>query len=248
MVTGEVKLNGTKYTYPVCFEELTIGMLERIVSDWDFTKPVAERNYFKLFCIFTGTEYQDFHATDENEVTIYNCIKWFVEHTHIDPFLQNVWPNEQPKVLKIGGKIIDVPQKLAALSIGANIHARQEADKSITVYDQNKKAIEYSCYSIVAAIYLQPFIDANRETNVGGMMLKGVFDFTRAKEIAKEISEMPAYLIRPIGFFLLANVLRYGQKPERHWLKTLTSPIESLMKKSQSLPKSKDSTGLAMVT
>jgi hypothetical protein len=236
MVTGEVKLNGTKYTFPVCFEEMTTGILQRIVTEWDLTKELGDRNYFKLFGIFTGTDFNDFHATAENEVTVYNCIKWFVEHTHTDPFLQNVWPKEMPKVLKVGESIISIPENVKALSIGANIHARQAAERSLTLYDENKQAIEYSCYAIVAAIYLQPEIDGKP------------FSFERAKQIEKDLLDMPAYLIRPIGFFLLANVLKYGRKPERHWHKTLTNPIKSLIKRWQSWRKLKDWQGSMTLT
>ena len=192
-----VKLNGTNYNCPVCHEERTIGEYQRVTEHWDQSRDVADRDYFKLFCLLTNTDYKSFHATSENEVTIWNAIKWFIEM----PFpVRGV-----PKALKVGDKILLIPKKIESLSIGANIHLRQIADKSNRLVNDKGEVLEYTCYSMAVAIFLQPIYDERP------------FDFDRAQELEKLILDMPAYLIRPIGFFLLANASKSGASSAKHW-------------------------------
>lgn len=202
-----VKLNGIKYDCPSCYEELTVHHHQRIVSEWEIDKPVTERDWFKLFCILTNTDFKSFHATSTNEVTIWNAIKWF------DP--NYVFAQEIPKVLQIGDRVIDLPESLGDLSIGQNVHARQILDQAVHYEDKDGSLLEHSRYSAAVAIYLQPLFDGSK------------FDFNRAMELEKDILNMPAYLIRPIGFFIVTNVLQYGRTPGRNWLRTLTNHIRT---------------------
>jgi len=199
-----IELNGKQYNRPTCYEDITTRQYERIVSEWDMTKHPADRNYFQLFCILVNADFKMFHETSENEVTLMNSIKWY-------------WNSEfkfdetLPKALKIGDKIVMLPTDVGDLSPGQNIHLRQYLDTKSILQDADGNVLDYTSYAMAVAVYLQPILDESK------------FDFKRALELEKQIAEMPIYLIRPIGFFIIANVLNYGRKPERSWLKTLTN-------------------------
>lgn len=203
-----IKLNDTKYDCPVCWEEVKVRQHQRMISEWDATKQLADRDYFKLFTILTDSDFTKFHSTAVNEVTIWNAIRWVIEQ----PFN---FSNETPKALEIGGKSILLPTKVADLSIGQNIHLRQAIEGGQALFDKDGKVVDYSNYSLAVAIYLQPIIDGAK------------FDYDRALEIEKQILEMPAYKIRPIGFFIVTNVLKYGRMPVLNWLKTLANHIKT---------------------
>lgn len=178
-----VHLNGNRHEIADCYENLKTKHYQRIISEWDQDKEITERNFFKLFCILADVNFKEFHATAENELTIWNAVKWMIEQ----PFN---FSKEVPKYLKIGEKIVDVPERIELLSIGQNIHLRSEIEKL--------PCIEAGI-SMAAAIFLQPIYD------------DGKFDFAKALKLKVLIDEMPAYLIYPIGFFLLQSALPTGK-------------------------------------
>lgn len=186
MVT--LKLNGELHTCPTCYEEIKTRQLVRMFKEWDMTKDIADRDYFQLFSILTDSTFTDFKRTVENEVTFHNALMWFIYQDF--KFSQIL-----PKVLVFKGHTIAMPQEIGELSIGQNIHLRRD-------YIDKAKILEEHL-SIAAAIYLQPVID-NKQ-----------FSMNRAIEIAKEFDEMPAYLIYPIGFFLLRRALSFGLRPAK---------------------------------
>jgi hypothetical protein len=184
-----ISLNGERKNIPSCFEEITTKQYERIISEWGIDKPLVERDFFKLFQIFTDTNFTDFHATAENEVTIWNAVRWFVESDF-------KFSEELPKVLKINECTVTIPKRIQALSIGQNIHLKQLLTKSKYLEEQ---------LSAACAIYLQPLYDGKK------------FDYDRAMELKAVIEQMPAYLIRPIGFFLLKSALPHGATTQSKW-------------------------------
>lgn len=199
-----VHLNGNRHEIADCYENLKTRHYQRIISEWDQDKEITERNFFKLFCILADVNFKEFHATAENELTIWNAVKWMIEQ----PFN---FSKEVPKYLKIGGKIVDVPERIELLSIGQNIHLRSEIEKL--------PCIEAGI-SMAAAIFLQPEYDSYYESinkAVGADFVKTEvkrlvkFDFEKALKLKALIDEMPAYLIYPIGFFLLQSALPTGK-------------------------------------
>jgi len=186
-------LNGERKEIPSCFEELTTKQWELIVPE--LAKPLVERDYFHIFNILSGTSFTDYHATAENEVTIWNAVRWIVEQ----PFVTN---DEFPKVLEIEGKLITLPKRVEKLSIGQNIHLKQLLNDS--------KYVEENLSSAVA-IYLQPIYDNKK------------FDYDRALELKAIVEQMPMYLIRPIGFFLLTSASVHGNKHMSNWRRILNS-------------------------
>ncbi len=201
-----VVINGKRVKYSDCWDNTTTRQYQRIVS-WDADKALIDRDYFKLFGIISDTYYKSFQNTTENKATLWQIVSWVID----DPFPKF----EVPKLLKIRGKYISVPRETRLLSIGQNIHARQELDKAIVLRNKESgKFVDCDCYSIIVAIFIQPLVDG------------GEFDFDKAKELEKEIAEMPITLIKPIGFFLLKHVLNRGKSSIWTWLKTRISPIK----------------------
>jgi len=201
-----ISLNGERKEIPSCFEELTTKQYERIISEWGIEKPLVERDFFKLFQIFCDTDFTDFHATSENEVTIWNAVRWFVES-------EFQFSEELPKVLQVThngiSKTITIPKRIEALSIGQNIHLKQLLTKSKYLEEQLSASV---------AIYLQPLYDEKK------------FDYDRAMELKESIEQMPAYLIRPIGFFLLKSALPRGTNTVNRWQKMKNNLTERAVK------------------
>jgi hypothetical protein len=196
-----VRLNGKQYMVPSCWEEVTTGQYIQIVSKWDQEKDVADRDYFKLLRILTDGRFSSMEATIENQITLTSLLGWVV----VQPF---EFTKELPAVLQISGKNIPIPEHPRDLSIGQNIHLRRD-------YIDKSKYLEENI-AIATAIYLQPVID------------NSLFKMGRAVKIAAEIEQMPINLIYPIGFFLLNNALKFGQKPEKTWRPTLNNLKKTL--------------------
>lgn len=198
------ELNGKGYDCPSCWEQVTVSQHKQILN-WDTDKELHDRNFFKLFCILTGTDFNAFDCTPENEVTIWNAIKWAIETPFPD--------NELPKALQVGERSIMIPKDLGLCAIGQNIIMRQILESGKVFTSNEGKIIDYDCYAQAVAIYCQPLLDEAK------------FDYVKAKELIAVINQMPIYLIRPIGFFLLNRVVESGRKPMRNWLQTLISRI-----------------------
>lgn len=225
-----ITLDGNRVESPDRWEDpkLTTAKYQEIVK-WDYDKELADRDYFKLFKINTGLEYSSFRDTPENKAEIWNAVRWVVETA----FPETV----TPLVFDFQGKLINVPRELRMLSIGQNIKARQTLDKSVVLVDKESGAlIDFSCYSMIVAIYLQPLVYPTQNPKIG----TGGFDWVEAQKLELVIREMPIYLIKPIGFFLLKNVLGYGQKPARNWLQILTNLKEKFRRMLPTLRKYKD--------
>jgi len=183
-----ITVNGERKEFPSCFEELKAREYELLVPEWAKEK----RDPFKEFCILSG--FDSFVGSSENEVTIWNCVKWMYDPININ--------TEVPRVLKVNERLLTIPKDVRKLSIGQNIHLKQVVSEA-TYLDQN--------ISIACAIYLQPLYDNAK------------FDYDRALELKKVIEEMPAYLIRPIGFFLLTHALPHGRRPTSNLKKMISS-------------------------
>lgn len=182
-------VNGKKLKCPSCYEELTTGQYQRALF-WDEDKPdVADKDFFQLFSILTGTDYAGVTKTPANEMAIWDAIGWFITQ----PF---AFKTELPKVIQVGEKRISLPRRMGHISIGQNIHLRRLIEQS--------KYLEENI-SMAVAIAIQPLYDEKP------------FDIERARELEKIILEMPIYLTHPIGFFLLQTAARFGQKRTRSW-------------------------------
>ncbi len=212
-----MKLNGKDYEHPTQWNQIKTRHYQRMVREWERDQTgtpieLEDRDYFKLFQILTDSEFGGFRDTIENQVKIESAVAWVV-------FENFSFSEELPKALEFEGRQIEIPSNLKQLSIGANIKARQALDKGLVLVDQNGKLVNCDCYSTLVAIYLQPELNPHP---------KGGFNWAKAQELEKIIAEMPIYLIRPIGFFLLKRVWKYGSKPEKIWLQTLNSLIRKL--------------------
>lgn len=180
-----LRINGNKIECPGCYEELKTGTFQRILKEWDPDEPdLSKRDGFKLFSILSNTDYAGMEKTPENEQAIWEAMHWyFTQGFRFSP--------ELPKYVRIGEKTIEVPRKVGPLSFGQNVNLWQLIQQS--------KYIEENI-AIAMAIYLQPLYDGSK------------YDIARARELEKDILDMPVYLTHPIGFFLLQTVQTPGRK------------------------------------
>lgn len=208
-----LKLNGKRYEIPSGWfdKNFTVAKYQRLFAEWDISKPAGERDYFKLFNILSGTHFGSFENTSENEFLIGREIKWFIE-SNFNLYYQSPFEETPPKTFTFRGIKYKVEHP-GELPIGQNIHLKDEC-KGIKYADEK--------ISIAVAIYLQPLITNSK------------FNIEQAREIAKEIEELPAHEVRPIGFFLLNRAYDFGLTWQKSWLLTLINLKESLSRMWQS--------------
>lgn len=209
-------------------EEMKVRHYVRMMREWVDDKDIADRDYLQLLNILIDGNFKRTDTEIWNDITIMNCIGWVI----IQPFK---FDTVLPKVLEFKGgtfwekllgvsKIITIPRDPSELSIGQNIHLRRDFIDKSQLLEEN--------ISIAVAIYLQPLID-------------GKFQVERAKELAREIDEMPISLIYPIGFFLLRRVMTFGMKRGPLWQQILSNLS---MRLNRMWPGSRKSTSSARMT
>jgi len=195
-----ITLNGERKEIASSWMGLKTGHYEKLVPI--LALPEEERDYFQVFKILTETDFKEWRPSVENEVTIWNAIKWILEEKF-------TFSNEIPKVLAVPfkEKLITIPKKIKGLTIGQNIALKQLIERS-KYLDEN--------VSSAVAIYLQPLIDESK------------FNSERVEEIKKEVEQMPVYLIRPLGFFLFKSVWPRGNGQMNYWQRIKSNLITKL--------------------
>jgi len=201
-----MRINGKKIHCPRSYEELKTRHYQRIVTEWQpEEKDLYKKDFFKLFCILTDTDYASFVKTPENEAAIWESVRWFVEQ----PFKFDEKP---PVMLQVGfkwlvlPKTVRIPKSTGTLSIGQNIVVKQRLEKS--KYPDGDLAF-------VTAVFLQPIYD------------NAQFDMDRVKDLENIILEMPIAKIYPIGFFLLNLVAMDGIRHYKIYSRTKRSLISN---------------------
>lgn len=197
-----VLFNGKKNLVQNSWDEVKTRTYISIVKDWEPDIDIAERDYWKLLNILTDNKYK-YDQSVENKITLIDLIGWVIFQPA--PFKEA----PLPKVLQFKDAIIDIPQNIKELSIGQAIHMRREIER-LKILD--------ACIPIAIGIYLQPLID------------KGKFNLSRAKEIAKEVEEMPITLTYPIGFFLLRLAMRLGPNTPGIW-RRVSSNLKRILRR-----------------
>jgi len=219
-----VTLNGVRHESPTRWSEMKTRHYQKIIKEWDQDKDISERDYFKLFNILTDSKFGAFENTIENQVKIEHAFAWVV----LEPFR---FSDRVPDFLEVNGVKANIQRNLKLLSIGANIKARQTLDKACVLVDDKGNFKDCDCYSLLVAIYLQPDL---MPTDKGG------FNWNKAKELEKLIDEIPIEVIRPIGFFLLNHVYKYGSNHGRTWLQILINLASKIRRMLPDLLKFKD--------
>lgn len=176
---------------PTHWGEVTTKQYQRMHSDWD------SNDLVKLFSILTGIEYKTLSDTkdpDLEEALVGATM--FVYDT--SPGFKQADP---PPFVTINKKKVRIPRNIGALSIGQNIHVREQMD-SAKVFDE--------LISFATAMYLQPLYD---ETD---------FDYVRATMLHEEILKLPISETYPVGFFLLRPLMNSGQSTTNGFSRTIT--------------------------
>lgn len=191
-----VLLNSNRLAIPEAYDELKTRTFEKIFAEWDMDKPLYERDYAKLLSILSGKSYKVEDV--ENEEKIWQLVRWVVES-------QPNFKKEPPSEIKIGEKVLSVPQNIGKLSIGQNIVMHQLLE--------NKAHVE-ECIGMALAIYLQPLYDGGR------------FNYESAQRLYEEhIGNMPITQTYTLGFFFLIRVLKNGNQPQPIWRRVLNNQI-----------------------
>lgn len=193
-------LNGKRADCPQSFEELNARTYQRIFKDWDLTKEILERDYFKLLCILTDKSFDRFERTPENMVAIEELTRWVVE----------TQPNfEVIKSFTYNQKTIEIPDDLGALPIGQATLLKQRMD-------QTKFLDENICFA--AAVYLQPLFDESKPN------LKSILEWE------KKFEELPITEIFSVGFFLLSHAKKSSSGRQSVWQKIKNNLITARRK------------------
>lgn len=191
-----VRLNDLRASVATSWAELKTRHYIKIIKEWQTDIDIAERDYLQLLNILSDGQFAKIEAGIELQDTLLNLVGWVVL---TNPNFSKV----PPKVFEYKKKIITIPEDIADLPIGQNIHLRRD-------YIDKSKCLEENI-AIAAAIYLQPLID------------EGPFNIKRAQEICKDFEEMPVGRIFPLGFFLLRRVMTLGDRLGKHSNQTRTS-------------------------
>lgn len=192
--------NGQKKKAPTCWREVTVEQAQRIAKEWDCVDKIT------LFNILTGTEYQRVRESTDIGGTFWDVIQFAY-------FPSEVKNAKLPRVIKLNGKLIGIPQKVGRLTIGQSIAVRQKMEE---VQMRIEKAIKENpgfkkytftdgfyfdeIIAFTCAVYLQPLYDLSP------------FDDERAAQLEKDILRMSITDVYPIGFFLLSQQLSFGKK------------------------------------
>jgi hypothetical protein len=169
-----------------CWAECSTETFQNICELWEPEKKLEERNPVLLFSILTGMNFKVMLTTqnDEIESAIYQCVAFVYQEN------MSFMNEKRLKVMKIDGKIVDVPENLGSLTVEQNMHIRRALDKA--------KTIE-SLISLACAVYLQPLVDGTE------------FDYARAKVLEEEIKKKKIWETYQIGFFFLSKLRAYGK-------------------------------------
>jgi len=192
-------LDKKKVKAPTSWHEVTVAMAQKICNEWDASDKIA------LFNILTATNYAKVKASTDIGSKFFDVIDFVY-------FRSTVAMAPVPKALKIGCKIILIPNKVGKLSTGQLIYLRQKmeavqvkleadvkANPDLTKFAFKNGFIFDSLISTAVATYLQPLYD------------KADFDEERAQTIEAMILDMNIVDVYPIGFFFLKQQLNGGR-------------------------------------
>lgn len=159
--------------------EWSTGLFQTLVKEWD------GKDRVKLFCIFTGWEYEKIMASKSPELD--EMIMKITQHAFTNQLALDTIP--VPYSFKIKGIEVPIPKKIEAMTIAQNMHVRN----ALMACKDIRELISYCL-----AIYLQPYID-------------GEFDYEKALTFEEEIKEKPIIETYALGFFLLMRLRNAGK-------------------------------------
>ena len=200
-----------KVTCPICWEETTVGQLKALYEAAVDLTPV------KVFSILTGTNFTELMQSNREDLdaAIYQYTSFFYNQK------QTFREKEVPAAIKLRGRLIMIPKKIASLSIAQNFYMRQVLSKAPCLEAEIAMAV---------AVFLQPMISED-----------GKFDVDQVKQLEAEILTMNVYDIFPTGFFLLKRLNDSGSIGIRFWLARTLQKIKRWLR-SQKRPASRDLT------
>lgn len=175
-----LKVNDKKYRIPVCWEDCTTDIFQRL-----YTLDLLKVNRLEVFAVMCDMKTVDIeNSTDE---LVNEAVFKFTDFIYYqEQNFRDIAVNSEIQLL---GKTIKVPGKLESLTVGQNMQVRSLMT--------NTKCLEANV-SLAAAIYLQPLVD------------NMPFDMERVRIINNELRTKNIYEVFPIGFFFLKKQNLYG--------------------------------------
>lgn len=185
-----------EYDMPVSWETTSTGKFETMASEWD------KEDLIKLFSILSGIGYTAINTSTDRDLeeNLIRCTRFVFTDSDFKTA-------PVPEILTINGKDVQIPKNVGSLSIGQNIHVRQEIDRIVQL--RGEKATYEELISYACAMYLQPLVDEME------------FNYERAIALREKIKELPITVTYPIGFFLLSPMMKNGL----HWRSVLNPLI-----------------------
>jgi len=171
---------------PDRWEKCSTEVFGKIMADWEPDKPIEQRDRIKLYQILTGETYEALSQSKDSTLSAY---LWTCSQFVYDSEAE--WATAPPPetINWHSYKVITIPKKIGALSLGSHIHIRQALKAGTS---------PHSLIALACAVFLQPQIDGTE------------FNFDRAKELEKEFKAMPITETYPIGFFFFSKLKPYG--------------------------------------
>lgn len=196
---------------PVSWEETPTGLFEEL-----YRNQVSKEDPLKTFSVITGLTVDEIAESNDRdlEAGLYQVNAYVFNQPET---FRNL---EVPERIKLRGNWITIPKnKIDKYTISQGLAMRQEIRKAVNLE---------SLISFAIAVYLQPVVDGQ------------AFDLAAARELRKEIQELPIFATFPLGFFLLAKHAKAGRNGSGAWLRRQAQRISSALR-LQSWPTLKSS-------
>lgn len=186
---------------PVAWEETTTGIFEEL-----YRNQVTEDEPLKTFSVITGLAVEEIAQSNDRdlEAGLYQVNAFVFNQPET---FRNL---AVPERIKLRGSWIEIPRnKIDKYTISQGLAMRQELRKAVNLE---------SLISFAVAVYLQPIVDGGR------------FDLAQARELRKEIQELPIFETFALGFFLLAKHGRAGKNGRPGWLRRQAQRMSSALR------------------
>lgn len=192
-----IEANGQKLQIPICWEAVTVDQFQKLYTS-------GELDNLKAFSILSGLNVDKLQeeTREDLDAAVYQCTA-FIFTT--EQTFRNI---PVPSSIRIAGRLVVLPKKVSALTIGQNFHVRQAMVRATT---------QEELIAFTTAVFLQPIVDGTK------------FDIDMAKELEAEILQMNIFDVFPIGFFYLSKLNSYGRSGLLSWLPTIQRKINNVL-------------------
>jgi hypothetical protein len=194
--------------------DLTLNQYVRMRLEWD-GKTDNPKSMLAFLSIVTGMTFKEVENDKSKGLKqVASYLAKFVK----TPLQWDQLPI--PPDLGYNGRLIPVTNDLAVETFGqkAAISSLMQQPENVYSFERDGEQFEDypKLYGWIVAIYMQPYIDAEKDEN--GDWKKAPFDTDRAEEIKDELMQRKAIDIVPIALFFCAKFLKSSKSGILSWL------------------------------